>query len=421
MKSLRIIIAVATLATAAALWTACEPKSAAPPAGGAAAYYTCPMHPSVKLADPKARCPICGMSLRPVYGASTNAPVDHQHGETNAAAADENPLPFTVPVARQQMIGVTYVPARRKPLRRTLHALGTVAYDKQKHWDFVARVEGYVQKLHVFSRGEPVGEKQPLMTIYSPDLLVTQNELLESYRLRDAAKTDPDAAASAERMIASTRQRLRLWNISDEQLATLEKTRTATETLVLQSPVRGVVQELGVDQGRKIMPGDHLVDIADLSTVWIWAEFYENEMSHLHTGQEVTVIASAYPDDRLSGKIALMDPFFDEAKRTGRVRIDLSNPGLRLRPETYADVQVALDDGDGLTIPVSAVLPTGRQNVAFVGLGEGRLEPRYLRLGPKYGDDYQVLGGVKEGERVVSSANFLIDAEATLQGALKSW
>jgi Cu(I)/Ag(I) efflux system membrane fusion protein len=161
-----------------------------------------------------------------------------------------------------------------------------------------------------------------------------------------------------------------------------------------------------------------LVDLADLSSVRVWADFYENELPLLKTGDPVTVTSASLPGFRVSGKIAALDPFLDPAKRTGRVRIDVENPGLELLPGAYVDVSLMLDQGEALTVPIGAVLPTGQHYVVFVDKGDGRLEPRYVELGGQYGDDYRVNGGLKAGERVVSSANFLIDAESKVQGVL---
>ena len=392
-------------------------------------YYTCTMHPSVKSQDPKAKCPICGMDLTPVAKRG-KAPV-HDHaahdgqmpgtpGNTNAP---EVPTEFTVPFERQQQIGVTYGAIGKKPLALTLRAVGTVAYDKQRHWDYVARVDGYIQKLSVFSRGELVEKDAPLLTLYSPDLLTTENEFVDLLKTRDQAraKTASSVTESTDRLIESARQRLRLWNISDDQVAELEKTRKPHETLTLRSPFKGVVQDLGVDQGRRVMTGDHLVDIADLSVLWIWAHFYENEMSLLKKDLPVSITTAAYPGEKFKGKISLVDPFLNDASRTVRVRVDVENSDLKLRPDMYVDVALDLDLGEGLAVPVSAVLPTGQHNIAFVDKGEGKLEPRFVELGRKYGDVYELKSGLTNGERVVTSANFLIDAEAKVQGALKSW
>jgi Cu(I)/Ag(I) efflux system membrane fusion protein len=386
-------------------------------------YYTCTMHPSVKSQDPKAKCPICGMDLVPVMkkgAANTNG--------TNAAmpaatSGDEQPGEFAVPVERQQQIGVTFATIEKRPFTHTVRAVGMVTYDKERHWDYVARVEGYVQKLFVFSRGELVQKDEPLLTIYSHVLLTTQNEFTDLLQAQDEARKAGSKAVldSTERLVESAKQRLRLWNITDEQIADLEKTRKPQETLTLYSPFKGVVQDLVVDQGRRVMIGDHLVDIADLSVVWVWAQFYQDELPMLKRGLPITITTSSYPGEKFNGKISVLDPFINDALRTGRVRIDIENPDFKLQPDMYVNIDLTMNMGEGAAVPVPAVLPTGLHNIIFVDKGEGKLEPRYVELGRQYGDFYEVKSGVKEGERVVTSANFLIDAEAKVQGALKSW
>ena len=394
-------------------------------------YYTCTMHPSVRSQDPKGKCPICGMGLVAVMkkGAAMHdhsSPGGKMPGmpmEAGATNVTETPGEFTVSVVRQQQIGVTYTTIEKRPLKLTVRAVGTVAYDKQRHWDYVSRVDGYVQKLFVFSRGELVEKDAPLLTIYSPDLFTTQKEFVDVLRTRDEnmGKGDKVVLEGMERLVESARQRLRLWNITDEQIAELEKTRKPQDILILKSPFKGVVQELGIDQGRRTMAGDRLVEIADLSVVWVWAQFYENEIGLLKKGLPVAITTAAYPGESFNGKISLIDPFLNDASRTARARIDVENADFRLRPDMYVNVELKLDLGEGLAIPVSAVLPTGQRNIAFVDKGEGKLEPRFVELGAKYGDLYEVKSGLADGERVVASANFLIDAESKVQGALKTF
>jgi len=406
-------------------------------------YYTCTMHPSVKKQNPTDKCPICSMDLVPVKKRevtaserpsvetsnvhhTADAPRSTLHAQHEVGPVREDmaqPVEFTVPVARQQQIGVTYARIEKRTLTHAIRAVGVVAYDKQRHWDYVTRVEGYVKELFVFSRGEPVEKDAPILTIYSPDLLTTQNEFLDVLKRRDEAqqKGNKPVLGSTERLYESAKQRLYLWNISDKAVTELEKSRKAQEHLTLYSPFRGVVQDIGVDQGRKVMNGDHLVDIADLSVVWVWAQFYQDELSMLKKGLPVAITTSSDPGERLNGKISLIDPFMNDAMRTGRVRVDVENPDLKLRPDMYVDVELTMDMGVGVAVPVSAVLPTGRHDIVFVDRGEGKLEPRFIQLGRKFGDFYEVKSGLKETERVVTSANFLIDAEAKVQGALGSW
>src|SRR5438552_8004928 len=395
-------------------------------------YYTCTMHPSVHAEAP-GKCPICGMELVPVMKKSTSPsafesstgggmrgmagmPGMQSGKQTSGVPSHE----FVVPVERQQQIGVTYATVTRAPLHHTIRTVGTVEPYLQNHWPLVDRVYGYVQELFVSSAGQVVEKAAPLLSIYSPDLLTTSRELVMLLRMRDEAKAR-DARATPERLIASAESRLRQWNITDEQIADLERTRQPTEALTLRSPFRGVVQEVPARQGVNVKVGDRLIDIADLSVVWVWAEFYESELSMLQTGQEVTVTTSSYPNDHFQGQVEVINPFLEQTKRTAKVRIDIPNPAFKLRPGMYSNVELGMDMGEGLVVPASAVMPTGSREIAFVDKGGGKLEPRVLELGEQIGDHYAVKSGLKEGERVIASANFLIDAESKVQGALKDF
>jgi multidrug efflux pump subunit AcrA (membrane-fusion protein) len=409
-----------TLATALALLlvTSCK-KEVADTKPADVNYYTCTMHPSVRSQVP-GKCPICSMDLVPVFKKSAMKAMG-TNGAHEVMSEDGQPSEFMVPVARQQQIDVTYATIEKRPFKKTIRTVGMVAYDHQRHWDYVARVEGYVQELFVFSPGEPIEKNAPLLTIYSPDLLTTEREFVDVLNSRDHASGNPAALESSGHLVESAKQRLRLWNITDDQLAELEKNRQPSEMLTLRSPFKGVVQNLGVAQGRRVMPGDHLVGITDLSVAWVWAQFYEDELPLLKKGLPLTITTSAYPGEKFSGKISVVDPFIDDATRTGRVRMEVENSDLKLQPNMYVDAELTVDQGKGVAVPVSAVLPTGRHYIIFLDKGEGKLEPRFIELGRKYGDYYEVKSGVNEGERVVTSANFLIDAEANVQGALKSW
>jgi Cu(I)/Ag(I) efflux system membrane fusion protein len=261
------------------------------------------------------------------------------------------------------------------------------------------------------------------MDLYSPDLTATEGEYVDLLSMRDQGHRDqnPAAVENAEHLLAGARARLEQWNISDAQIDAIEKAGKADEYLSLDSPVTGVVEEVVVHQGRHVAVGDHLVDLVDLSSVWVWAEFYENELPLLKPGLSVTVTSSALPGFALQGKVATVDPFLDPVKRAARVRIDVDNRDLKLRPDAYVDVTLSLDEGEGLTVPFGAVLPTGEHNIVFVDKGAGRLEPRFVQLGGEFGDYYWVTGGLQPGERVVASGNFLVDAESKVQGALKDF
>jgi Cu(I)/Ag(I) efflux system membrane fusion protein len=407
-------------------------------------YYTCGMHPSMRSQTPGGKCPICGMELVAVskqMGASSSAAAG------SAAENESAPGEFAVPLLRQQQIGVSYASVAKRPLIQSIRVPGKVAYDKQRHWQLVARVEGYIQKLQISSPGEFVQKNKPLMVIDSPALLIAQEELLDLLRLRDGPKAGGPSAAPAggqkhgstqsrqpqsesslpgvavgdENALESARRRLMLWGFSRNQLAELEQSRVARDTFTVFSPSQGVVQDLPVEQGQMVNMGDRLVNIVDLSAVWVWAEFYEDQLALLEKGLPATITSPSLPGESFEGKISVVDPFINDALRTVRVRIEVANPDFKLRPNMYVNAQLTLSTCEGLAVPVAAVLATGRHNIVFVAKGQDRLEPRFIELGGKYGEFYEVKSGLKETERVVTSANFLIDAEAKVQGALKSW
>jgi hypothetical protein len=306
-------------------------------------YWTCTMHPSVHSKDP-GECPICSMDLVPVMKkGGTEAQTSQTQGEQMKGGSEtkgmagmqgmpgmkesemkggEKPGEFVVPVERQQQIGVRYAKVERKPLRHTIRAVGLIVPDRSRNWQFVSRVDGYVQRLNVTSPGEIVEKDAPLLSIYSPDLLTSEREFVELLRMRDQAKSK-DARETPQRLIESAKRRLQLWNVTSEQVAELEKTRKASDTLTLLSPFRGVVQSVPVEQGKSVKVGDMLVEVADLSLVWMWAEFYENELSMLQVGQKLAITAKSYPGQNFDGTIALIDPFINETKRTAKVRIDI--------------------------------------------------------------------------------------------------
>jgi RND family efflux transporter MFP subunit len=463
-RNVTLFIALVALLLGAA---SCGRKSAAEKSDNVA-YYTCTMHPSVQSKDP-GKCPICSMDLVPVMkketsegkasapgspqsttspesktaqagerkikfykstmmaGEVSGKPAKDSMGmdmvpvyEDEKSGAESQPSEFVVPVERQQQIGVRYAKVERKPLFHTIRAVGLTVPDKTRNWQFVSRVDGYVQRLHVTGPGELVEKNAPLLSIYSPDLLTSEREFVELLRMHDEAKSK-DARETPQRLIESAKRRLQLWNVTEEQIAELKKTRKPSDTLTLLSPFRGVVQSVPVEQGKNVKMGDLLVEVADLSLVWVWAEFYENELSMLKVDQKFAITAKSYPGEKFEGILSVINPFLDEAKRTAKVRIDIANPDFKLRPGMYVNAELEMNMGEALTIPVSAVMPTGTRSVVFVDKGEGKLEPRIVQLGTKYADIYEVKSGLQENERVVASANFLIDAESKVQGALRQF
>ena len=400
-------------------------------------YWTCTMHPSVHSKDP-GKCPICSMDLVPVKkntapknetktvatNPGTGSMGDMNMGSSGKAQGESTE--FTVPVERQQQLGVTYATVTKRPIQLSIRSVGILEADTSKMFDYVARVGGYVQELKVSSPGQDVLQGQPLLTIYSPDLRSTEQELVNILNDRDRGSS---TRASNDQLIEASKRRLKLWNVSDQEIAELEKTRKPSDQLMLRSPFDGVVNEVMSRPGMNVKMGDKLVSVLDLSNLWVWAEFYENEIGLLKKGQSIDVSLPAFPNQTFQGQIAVINPSIDAAKRTVRVRIDIPNTKGQLRPGMYANVEVKINGGEGLTIPVQAALPTGERVLVFLDRGEGKLLPRYVQVGRSFttfdgqqqDSYYQVVNGLQEGDRIVASANFLIDAESQVQGALKDW
>jgi Cu(I)/Ag(I) efflux system membrane fusion protein len=333
---------------------------------------------------------------------------------------------FIVPVQRQQQIGVTYTEVRRRDIRFDIRSVGTLEVDQGQIFECVARVDGYIEELQVTSPGERVAVGQPLMTISSPDVRAPEQELINLLKVQANGSA---AAGSMDQLIDLARRRLQLLNVDASEISELERTGQPTDRLILRSPFAGVVSQAPVKVGMGVKPGDRLMTVLNLSRLWLWASFYENEFGLLREGQTVTVDLPVFPNRSFAGKIGVISPTIDPLKRTATVRIDIPNADGQLRPGMYANLSAEIDVGEGLTIPFDAVLPTGSRMLVFVDKGSGKLQPRFVQVGRQFVElagpnrerYYQVTGGLKEGERVVSSANFLIDAEAQLQGAIKDF
>ncbi|MBV9299117.1 MAG: efflux RND transporter periplasmic adaptor subunit [Verrucomicrobia bacterium] len=383
-------------------------------------YYTCTMHPWVHSKKP-GKCPVCAMDLVPVFKTKSHSDRAGQASDAGATpgtslkpSAQPESHDFEVPIERQQQFGVTYAQAKRRPLVRVVRTVGLVAADKGRQWTYVARTEGYVQKLYVTSPGQVVEKDQDLLQVYSPDLATSEQELIKLLENRDHA-----GSRDLDQLIKSAKRRLRQWNLTDQQIEALEKNRISSEYLTLLSPFRGVVEDVPADQGARFSMGQKLISLADLSLVWVWAEFYQNEIPLINVGQAVSITFGS--ERSFTGVIAAVNPFVSQTQRTTKVRIDLPNPDLQLRPGMYVNTDLSVDLGEGLTVPINAVVPTGSRNIVFLDKGNGKLQPCIVQLGSQVGDAYQVLSGLNEGDRVVASANFLIDAESQVQGALQGF
>jgi Cu(I)/Ag(I) efflux system membrane fusion protein len=319
----------------------------------------------------------------------------------------------TITPERQQLIGVRLGKVVQDKLLMSISAVGVVEADQTRLVRIQSRVSGWVTKLYVNFVGKSVKKGDPLLEIYSPDLLSTQNEYLMA-RSRRAA---PDAAASQDGLVASSRRRLELYGVAPQEIAEIERTGKARDTLLLRSPIAGEVLDRNVFQGSYIEPATELYRIADLSVVWLQAKVYEYELPHIEVGQRAVVTLLTETNAVFDGKVAFVEPLVQEASRTIKVRIELKNPNNRLKPGMYADLRIEHQMGEGLLVPDSAVLRTGERTIAFRALPEGRFEPVEVKLGGRFGDRVEVLAGLEEGDEIVTSAGFLIDSESRLKTA----
>jgi hypothetical protein len=312
---------------------------------------------------------------------------------------------------RQQLIGIKTAPVKSQSIHKLIKAVGRVDYAEPNISIINLKFDGWVEKLFVNSTGRAVRRGEPLFDIYSPDLVSAQQEYLIALK---AGKTFGDASS----ILKSAREKLRLWDVTDSQVEELERTGQFKKNETVYAPGSGIVIEKNVLQGQKIMAGENLFKIADLSRVWILGEIYEYELPFIKTGQEANVSLSYYPGESFDGSITYIYPYLNSETRTNRVRIEVANPGLKLKPEMFANLEIHVDYGTRLTVPSDAVLDAGESKIVFVAKGDGYFEPRKVKLGVRGQDMYEVLSGVSDGESVVTSANFLVDSESSLKAAL---
>ncbi len=405
--------------------------AAAPPAAGV--RYHCPMHPNV-ISDRPGNCPICGMKLVPIdekrqtpaapHGTSA-APGKNSAGHAKDSTTVEqrgDRATVAIPVRKQQLIGVRTGPVKRIPFVRTIRTVGRVVVDETRLHHVHTKVDGWVEDLYVNSTGQRVARGEPLLSLYSPEILATQEEYLLALRTRRALGEGalPETVRRADEMVESGKRRLLLYDLSPAQIEALETKGEPSRYVRIYSPVSGYVLMRNVNQGHKITPDDNLLDVADLSRVWVLASVYEYELPYVKEGQPATMTLSYLPGKTYSGKVGLIYPVLDSASRTVQVRLESENREMDLRPEMYADVVLHSDLGTRLAVPQSAIIASGTRNVVFVAQGNGYFQPREVRLGLRLDDMAEVLDGLSEGETVVTSGNFLIDSESRMKAALEA-
>jgi Cu(I)/Ag(I) efflux system membrane fusion protein len=353
-------------------------------------------------------------------GSADDAMQGHDHAASSGAAGDER-LPVRLDAAAARRIGVRYATAERKVVDRTVRTVGTVTYDETRIADVNPKIEGWIERLYVDFTGAPVRRGQPLMALYSPMLVSAQEELILARRLFDESAADPEsrAAERARQLLEAARRRLAYWDIPAGEIRRIEETGTPTKTLTLTSPASGIVVEKSVFEGGRISPGMNLYRIADLSTVWVDGEVFEKDLGLVRERQPARVTVQAYPGETFRGTVAYVYPTVTVEARTGRVRVELANPGLRLKPGMYAEVELEIPSGGPrLVVPRGAVHATGERSWVFLQTSEGTLVAREVTTGLVAGGDIEILAGLEEGDSVVASANFLIDAESSMGSAI---
>jgi RND family efflux transporter MFP subunit len=426
--------------------------------------YTCGMHPFV-ITDKPGKCPICGMTLTKIEDTGSVAATGSAAATAGGAGKGErkilfyrnpmnpnvtSPTPAKDPMGmdyvpvyedevrggggnlpegyaavqvgmeRVQLAGIQSAPAVRETISHPVRAVGIVVPDERRVRRVQTKIEGWIEKLHTNFTGQLVTKGQPLLEIYSPDLVASQREYLLALEMHDRMKENPypEEREMAAELVRSSRRRLELFDVPQSFIAELERTKNPRRTVTLNAPVSGYVSGKEIFEGTRVMPGMDLLTVTDLSRIWIEAELYEYEAQFVRVGQATALETVADPGANLKGRVDFIYPTFTPETRTIKVRFDFPNPGLRLKPQMYANVSLDLHSMTGVVIPDSALIESGVRVIAFVDEGGGSFEPREVKVGVRGNGKAQILSGVKAGEKVVVGANFLLDSESKLRAAL---
>jgi len=416
IKATALILVVAGIVAIAGTWlTGCSEKQSPQ----SEQLYTCGMHPQV-IQNKPGNCPICGMKLTPIRkqggGPGSNAnPATSTNASMSATAAEAAGI-ITIDPTTSQNMGLRTGPVTRGPLRRNIRTVGVIDFDETALAEVSTKFRGWVEKLYVDATGKQMHRGEPLFEIYSPELYLAQTE----YLLSLGSMTNHESTAAELRKMASL-TKLKYWDISEDQIADLERTRSAKKTLRVNAPRDGIVVEKIVVEGQMVEAGARLYRLADLATVWVQAQVYEQDLPYIKLGQEAVVSLASQPDPKFRGRVTYLYPMVDEKTRTAKVRMEFHNPGYFLKPGMYATVELSAELApSALLVPDMAVLRSGEKNTVFVALDGGRFEARTVILGPRAGEDaYAVLSGLNEGERVVTSGQFMLDSESQLREAIQ--
>lgn len=367
-------------------------------------YYVDPMHPAYK-SDTPGIAPDCGMQLEPVYadaGIATAVTAGRKEGSPSAP-----PGAIRISPERQQIIGVRFAAVEADGSTRSIRTVGKVAADETRVGHVHTRIDGWIEKVFVDFTGQVVKKGQPMLTIYSPEMLASEEELLLATRARDVMPSLFDAA----------RRRLQLWDLSEDQIEQVIRTGQPIRSITVLAPMDGFVTDRKAFPNQKVTPDSDLYTLTDLSHVWIVADVFESDITSIKVGDPGYVVFENGSAPSIGARISYIQPQVDPTTRTLKVRLDATNPGLRMKPEMFVNVEFAAATTTKMTVPPEAVLDTGDRQTVFVDLGNGYLEPRRVVVGDRFGDRLAITSGVKVGERVVSSGTFLIDSESQLNAA----
>jgi len=424
MKAIRIIGLLVLIAFAFAggyVYKTVKDGAASSSKGGRKVlYWFDPMHPAYK-SDKPGIAPDCGMKLEPVYadGGAAVAPAGANGKVLSDDISTMEVGTVQITPEKQQLIGVKYEQVQVGGGSRTIRAVGKVAIDETRIGHVHTKVEGWIDKVFVDFTGKLVEKGQPLLTIYSPDMLASQRELLLAAKaktiMRDSAL--PSGFDQSESLLQATRRRLELWDLSEAQIDQVLKTGEPIKNITVYSPMTGYITDRKAFPQVKVMPDTDLYTIVDLSRVWIMADVFEYEAPNIRLGQTARVSIQAIPGRVFNARIDFLQPQVDPMTRTLKVRLNMDNPGVLLKPDMYADVEFVVNIPSKLTVPADAVLNSGERKTVFIDRGNGYFEPRQVKTGEREGDRIQILSGLTGGERVVTSGNFLIDSESQMKAA----
>ena len=369
--------------------------------------YHCPMHPTV-VSDRPGSCPICGMDLVPI-GQDAH----------NTAEGVKSTVPglsvVSITPQTRQLMGLKLGAVEKRPLAREVRTSARIVADETRLWRVTTKMEGWVEKLFVGYTGQEVKSGDPLLSIYSPELFSAQSEYISA--LQGAGNAKPNAS---DAIATAVRRRFELWDISSEQIERLERTGKVEKNLTLYASTSGVVTSRNVLAGQKIMPGEPLMVISDLSVLWADADIYQSDLPYVKVGMPLELTLPYWPGKVFDGKVIFVSPMLDLETRTLRARLEIPNREGILKPGMFGDARLHYVLGEKLSIPASAVMFGGRRTYAFRDMDKGHLVPVEIKIGTRSGDFYELLEGLKEGDQVVVSANFLVDSESNLKAALEA-